>query len=105
MLYFWYEFTEKLSAGSNVGYNYFGTGNGHIPYSFSLNYFLSDNVAVYGEIFGENQNLNTSDENFSLGITYQPNVFFQIDLSAARGLDQSMQYYCLGLNWWIINTE
>ncbi len=88
-----------MDLGYNVGYNYFGAGNGDLTYSLALGAGLSRKIGTYFEVFGEVSDLNDWVSNFDGGITYLIMDNMQIDFSVGVGLNQKMNYFALGFSW------
>jgi len=88
-----------LDSGYNLGYNYFGTGNGDLTYSLVLGISLSDKMGVYVETFGEYSDFTEIISNFDSGFTYLVKENLQLDFSLGLGLTQKMNYFSLGFSW------
>jgi hypothetical protein len=87
-----------LDFGYNLGYNYFGTGNGDLTYSLALGISLSDKMGMYVETFGEYSNFTEITSNFDSGFTYLVKENLQLDFSLGFGLNQKMNYLSLGFS-------
>ncbi|HKM93858.1 MAG TPA: transporter [Prolixibacteraceae bacterium] len=96
-------FSHQLNAfmelGYNLGYNYFGAGNGDFTYSSALGISITDKIGTYIEIYGELLEINNFVANFDSGITYLIKPNFQLDLSFGLGLNQKTNYVALGFSW------
>jgi len=92
-----------LDFGYNLGYNYFGTGNGDLTYSLVLGIGLSDKMGMYVETFGEYSDFTEITSNFDGGLTYLVKDNLQLDFSFGLGLNQKMNYFSLGFSWNIAN--
>jgi len=88
-----------LDFGYNLGYNYFGTGNGDLTYSLVLGFSLSDKMGMYVESFGEYSDFTEITSNFDSGFTYLVKENLQLDFSLGLGLNQKMNYFSLGFSW------
>jgi hypothetical protein len=94
-----------LDLGYNLGYNYFGTGNGDITYSLVIGIGLSDKMGMYLETFGEYSDFTEITSNFDSGLTYLVKENLQLDFSLGLGLNQKMNYFSLGFSWNINNNH
>jgi hypothetical protein len=88
-----------LDLGYNLGYNYYGTGNGDLTYSLVLGIGLSDKIGMYVETFGEYSDFAELTSNFDSGLTYLVKDNLQLDFSLGLGLTQKMNYFSLGFSW------
>ena len=88
-----------LVLGYNLGYNYFGTGNGDLTYSLVIGIGLSNRMGMYVESFGEYSDFTEMTSNFDSGFTYLLKDNLQLDFSVGLGLTQEMNYYSLGFSW------
>jgi len=88
-----------LDLGYNLGYNYFGTGNGDLTYSLVLGIGLSNRIGMYVETFGEYSDFTEMTSNFDSGFTYLLKENLQLDFSMGLGLTQKMNYFSLGFSW------
>lgn len=94
-----HDLSENLGLGYNLGYNYFGAGNGDLTYTLALGAGINDRVGVYIETFGEFADIENFISNFDGGFTYllRPNV--QLDFSFGTGINQKMNYLAVGFSW------
>jgi len=90
---------ENVGLGYNVGYNYFGSGNGDFTYSLALGIGINEKAGVYVEPFGELSNMEELVVNFNTGFTYLLNKNLQFDFSFGTGINQSMNYLSIGMSW------
>jgi hypothetical protein len=90
---------DFLGLGYNLGYNYFGTGNGDITYSLVLGIDITEKFGMYAEIFGQYSDLSELTSNLDGGITYLVKDNIQLDLSIGLGLNQKMNYFAFGFSW------
>lgn len=94
-----HELSEKHTLAYNIGWDYFGQGNGDLFYSLAWGIGLSDKVGLYVEPYGFYRNLETWVSNLDAGFTYllQDNV--QLDYSFGMGLDNTMNYQSIGISF------
>ena len=85
--------------GYNLGYNYYGIGNGDLTYSLVLGIGLSDKMGMYVETFGEYFDFAELTSNFDSGLTYLVKDNLQLDFSLGLGLTQIMNDFSLGFSW------
>ncbi len=90
---------DNIGLGYNVGYNYFGDGNGDFTYSLALGIGLSDVIAIFFEPYGEIIEFKDLKANFDTGITYLLKNNFQLDLSFGFGLNHTMRFMGAGFSW------
>jgi len=90
---------DFLALGYNLGYNYYGTGNGDLTYSLVLGIGLSDKMKMYVETFGEYSNFTEIISNIDSGLTYLVKDNLQLDFSLGLGLTQKMNYFSIGFSW------
>ena len=94
---------KSLDLGYNLGYNYFGTGNGDLTYTLAIGIGLSEKLGMYVETFGAYAELESWTSNLDTGITYLIRDNLQLDVSAGIGLNQKMNYMSVGCSWNIAN--
>lgn len=97
--------SNNLGIGYNIGYNYFGIGDGDLTYSIALGYSINDRVGVYIEPYGEYSNLKTYVSNFDAGFTYLIYEQLQADFSFGVGLNNKMNYASLGISWLLLRNN
>lgn len=90
---------DLIGLGYNLGYNYFGDGNGDLTYSAALSFGLSDKFGMFVEPFGEYSNLTTWTSNLDGGLTYLLKDNFQLDFSLGVGLNHKMNFFAIGFSW------
>jgi len=90
---------DQLGLGYNVGYDYFGEGNGNLTYSLALGIGLGEKFGTYLEIYGEYAEFSDWGSNFDSGLTYLIKDNLQLDVSFGLGLNQRMHYFSLGFSW------
>ena len=88
--------SELFGIGYNLGYDFYGTGDGDFTYSLALSYSITNTFGIYIEPFGKYLNLDKHESNFNSGITYLLNDNFQLDISYGVGLNRSMKYFAFG---------
>jgi len=93
-----HDINDKLSIAYNLGYNYFGTGNGDGFYSLAFGFGLTDRLGVYIEPYGFYNNFEDFVINADAGFTYLINNNTQFDYSFASGINQTMSYHSVGLS-------
>lgn len=93
-----HQLTETVGMGYNVGYNYFGYGNGDLTYSFALGIGLTDTLGIYFEPYGEVLDIETHEASFDGGLTYLLKDNIQLDLSFGTGINHTMKYIALGFS-------
>jgi hypothetical protein len=86
----------KLGVGYNIGYSYFGEGNGDLGYSLSFAFRITNKLGVYAEPYGALLNIDTHESNFDAGFTYLIQDNFQLDFSFGTGINHNMNYLALG---------
>ena len=96
-----HELSDDLAIGYNIGYDYFGTGNGDMTYSIALGKSLNDLFGLYIEAYGSLIDLEEFEHSFDAGVTYLPNDFLQLDFSFGTGLNYTMNYISVGLSYLI----
>jgi hypothetical protein len=90
---------EKISLGYNVGYDYFGTGDGNLTYSVALGISLSQKIVFYIEPYGEFTEFENHLASFDTGFTYLLKKNLQLDISYGTGLNYTMNYFSTGFSW------
>ena len=90
---------ETVGVGYNIGYNYFGEGNGDVTYSLAFGVGINDRVGIYVEPYGELAGMEDFISNFDAGFTYLVNNDLQFDFSFGVGLNQQMNYISIGCSW------
>ncbi|MFV0345615.1 MAG: transporter [Bacteroidales bacterium] len=90
---------DNMSLGYNIGYNYFGEGNGDFTYSAALGIGVNDKVGIYIEPYGALVNMDDFQLNADAGFTYLANNNLQFDLSFGTGINNRMNYMSVGCSW------
>ena len=91
-----HELSHALSLGYNVGYVYFGEGNGDFLYSVAFGVSVTKQLGFYLEPFGSIVEFNRHESNFDAGITYLIKNNIQLDFSFGTGINQTMNYLSVG---------
>jgi len=94
-----HELNDKIGLGYNLGYNYFGRGEGNLTYSLALGYGLSSKVGLYIETYGEISDMVEHFSNMDTGFTYLLKDNFQLDFSFGIGVNYTMNYIAVGFSW------
>ncbi len=92
------QINNNVSMLYNLGYNYFGEGNGDFTYTANIGIGLSDRLGFAVEAYGAYQNFETFSLNGNMGVTYLITNFFQIDYSFGVGITDRMNYHAVGLS-------
>ena len=90
---------DRVGIGYNVGYDYFGRGDGDLTYSIALGVSVNEKVGVYIEPYGAVENIESHISNFDTGFTYLANDNLQFDFSFGTGLNHQMNYISVGASW------
>lgn len=96
---------DKVGLGYNVGYNYFGIGNGFLTYSMAIGVEINERAALYVEPYGDIGIFNEHLANIDAGFTYLLKDNFQLDFSFGTGLNYTMNYLSAGFSWNIAPKE
>ena len=91
-----HELSDKFNLGYNVGYDYFGEGNGNFTYSIVFGMAVYNIFGVYVETYGEFTDFKKHLSSFDAGITYLLDDSLQLDFSSGTGLNHDMDYLALG---------
>lgn len=94
-----HKINENANLGYNIGYNYFGTGNGDFTYTLSLAVGISEKFGIYLEPYGELTELKNYVSNFDAGVTYLLKDNLQLDFSFGTGINNKMNYISTGFSW------
>ncbi len=95
----------NLGIGYNLGYSYFGIGQGDLTYSLAIGYSVSNKVGVYFEPYGQFTNLKIYVSNFDAGFTYLIHEQLQADFSFGIGLNNKMNYASVGISWLMLRNK
>lgn len=93
-----HQINETLGLGYNLGYDYFGYGNGDLTYSIALGIAVSNRFSFYLEPYGSIVNVDTHEANFDAGITYLIHEQCQLDFSFGTGVNHTMNYLSVGFS-------
>ncbi len=96
---------ERVGVGYNVGYNYFGDGNGDMTYSLALGVGINEKAAVFVEPYGEIANMDEFVMNLDAGFTYLASEHLQFDLSFGTGLTHRMNFLSFGVSWLLTRDQ
>jgi hypothetical protein len=96
-----HEINENTRIGYNVGYAYFGEGNGNLIYSLAYGTGISHRAGIYVEPFGEIANMEEFILNLDAGFTCLAKENLQFDISFGTGLNHRMNYVSIGFSWLI----
>jgi hypothetical protein len=91
--------TDKIGLGYNIGYHYFGEGNGDLICTMSLAVGVDDKTGVYVEPYGLFRDMDEMDLYFDSGFTYKLTNHFQLDFSYGAGVNRTMNYMSVGFCW------
>lgn len=91
-----HEIKDNVGLGYNIGYDYFGNGNGDFTYSLAVGIGITDAFGFYLEPYGAIVDFETHEASFDAGIAYllQDNV--QLDFSFGTGINHTMNYISVG---------
>jgi hypothetical protein len=93
-----HDFSNGCGLGYNLGYDYYGTGNGDLTYSISLAMPIADKLGAYIESYGAYSNIENFVTNADAGITYLMKDNIQLDYSFGFGITNRMNYHAVGLS-------
>ncbi len=96
---------ENFGIGYNLGYNYFGEGNGDFTYTLAFGIGINDKLSVYFEPYGEIANFEAHFSSFDAGFTYLVQDNLQLDFSFGTGINYNMNYLSLGCSWLILANK
>lgn len=91
--------SEKIGVGYNIGYDYFGTGNGNLTYSLAFGFSLSEKLSFYLEPFGQFGEFKNHLASFDTGFTFLSTTNLQFDISYGTSLNYGMNYFSTGVSW------
>lgn len=94
-----HELSDNMSLGYNLGYNYFGYGDGDLTYSISIGNAINEKAGLYIEYYGEFSEFKHNISNFDAGITYKISKVFQVDCSFGTGINNTMNFLSCGFAW------
>ena len=96
---------DNIGLGYNVGYNYFGTGNGDLTYSIAMGIGITEKAAIYIEPYGDLVEFKDHEANFDAGVTYLLQDNFQLDFSFGTGINHPMNYISFGFSWQLMKKK
>jgi len=88
--------------GYNIGYDYFGKGNGNLTYSLVFGIGVNDKAGIYVETFGSYIDFEMNEVNFDAGLTYLVMKNLQLDFSFGNGINTDLNYLAAGFSWLIM---
>ncbi len=91
--------SSKHSLAYNIGYDYFGTGNGDLFYSLAWSISLGERTKLYAEPYGQLLNLQDWVVNADAGFTYLLMHNVQLDYSFGVGINNLMNYQSFGISF------
>ncbi|MBS9774698.1 MAG: transporter [Tenacibaculum sp.] len=94
-----HDINENASIGYNVGYDYFGEGNGNLTYSVALGIGVNDKFGLFIEPYGEVVDFEKHIANVDAGITYLANDNLQFDFSFGTGINHRYNFISVGFSW------
>ena len=65
-----HDLSDEMSIGYNIGYDYFGVGNGNLTYSVALGISITESFGIFIEPYGNLIEFDTLEANIDAGITY-----------------------------------
>ena len=90
---------EDVGIGYNIGYNYFGRGDGDLTYSLAIGFAITSNAGIYIESYGDYIEFKDHEANFDAGFTYLVKNNLQLDFSFGSGINHTMNYIAIGFSW------
>lgn len=94
-----HQLSDKISLGYNLGYNYYGYGDGDVTYSITIGNAINDKASVFIEYYGEFTEFKHNISSFDAGITYKISKVFQVDFSSGTGINNTMNFLSCGFVW------
>lgn len=88
--------SESIGVGYNIGYDYFGYGNGNLTYSLAIGIMITDAFGLYLEPYGAFLDIEKHKASFDGGLTYLLQDNLQLDVSYGTGLNHTMNYFAVG---------
>lgn len=98
-LAFSHEINENVGIGYNIGYSYFGVGNGNLTYALALGFALSEKLSAFVEPYGEWVSFGGFLLNVDTGLTYLLSDNMQLDASFGIGVTEQMHFFSFGFSW------
>ncbi len=100
-----FSFSDRVSAGVNLGHDYLGKGFFDDPihgfaYTASVAFSLTDKWGYYTEIYGNRFN-DGGDWSaiYDHGVTYLVNDNLQLDATMGIGITKQYTFYNVGVSW------
>lgn len=90
--------SESIGVGYNIGYDYFGYGNGNLTYSLAIGIMITDAFGLYLEPYGAFLDIEKHKASFDGGLTYLLQDNLQLDVSYGTGLNHTMNYFAVGFS-------
>jgi hypothetical protein len=91
--------SETIGLNYNLGYNYFGEGNGDFFYSFTFGFGVNSKVGFFVEPYGQLTNMEDFEFSIDSGFTYLLKDNLLLDLAFGSGLNHRMNFFTLGVSW------
>lgn len=91
--------SESIGLNYNLGYNYFGEGNGDFIYSFTLGVGINSKVGFFVEPYGQLIDMEDFVINFDSGFSYLLHDNLQLDMAFGSGINQRMNFFTFGVSW------
>ena len=88
--------SESIGVGYNIGYDYFGYGNGNLTYSLAIGIMITDAFGLYLEPYGAFLDIEKHKASFDGGLTYLLQDNLQLDVSYGTGLNHTLNYFAVG---------
>jgi len=91
--------SETIGLNYNLGYNYFGEGNGDFFYSFTFGFAVNSKVGFFVEPYGQLANMEDFEINIDSGFTYLLKDNLLLDLAFGSGINHRMNFFTFGVSW------
>jgi hypothetical protein len=98
-----HQLNENVNLGYNLGWDYYGTGNGNFTYTVALGTSVGDRFGFFIEPFGEILEFEELVASFDAGVTYLITDKLQADFYFGTGLNHKNNFMGGGLSWLILN--
>ncbi len=102
-LAFTHTLNDRHSIAYNIGYDFFGTGNGDLFYSLAWGIGVGDKVGLYLEGYGYYLNMESAQLSADAGFTYLLSSNVQLDYSFGLGVNHLMNYQSFGISFRLPN--
>lgn len=96
---FSHDINENVGIGYNIGYSYFGEGNGDLTYALVVGFGLNDKLSAFVEPYGEWAGFKEFYLNMDAGLTYLLSDNMQLDASFGLGITEQMHFFSFGFSW------